>query len=113
LGKEYLWYQLPGWTPGYVISSIAQVLYQRGINFEQLGPYTIKIKKGGLILWEGDATITVYQQGAYIIVELSSSETRSFLTGGLIGRSKAKEAKKVMEEVLYSVLGRPTYIQKA
>ena len=110
MGKRYYWYNLPGWTPYHVVGAIRQSLIQRGVKFEQPNPLSIKVKKGGLILWEGDATLNVYQQGQYIVVELSSSETRSFLTGGLLGRSQAVKARKIMEEILFQTLGQPAYV---
>lgn len=81
-------YRFEGWTPLNLISYLRQEFLKRNLNVEQTNSNSLKIKKGDLLLWEGFATVTAYNRGEYIELLISSSETRSFLTGGLIGRKK-------------------------
>ncbi len=111
---KILWFRLPGWSPQQAAYAVYRALVGAGKGgVEYMHPATVKVKRGGLLLWEGEATITAYQQGEYIGLRLDTSETRSFLTGGLLGRSKAKKAEKELLEAIYRALGRPISISEA
>ena len=105
-------YNFPNWTPYNLVSYLYQEMLKRNITVEQMSPNQLKLKKGGLLLWEEDATLTVYNRGGYIELLISSSEARSFLTGGLIGRREAIKARKTLIDNIISILGRPAYIRE-
>ncbi len=112
MGRVVMGYYLPQWTPYNVISYLYQNLLSRGVNVEQTSPMSIRVKRGALLLWEGYAEVRAYQAGQYIELEISSSETRSFVTGGLIGRSRAKAARKDLINAIVSILGQPAYTRE-
>ncbi|MCD6357938.1 MAG: hypothetical protein J7L75_05125 [Thermoproteales archaeon] len=77
-----------------------------------MSPTSIRVKRGALLLWEGHAEITAYRRGNFIELAISSSELRSFLTGGLIGRSRAA-AREQLQQAVITILGPPAYARRA
>ena len=112
MSKIVMGYMVPGWTPRNLVSYLYQEFLKRGIQVEQTSLASFRLKKGGLILWEGYAEVSAYQRGNYIELLISSSEMRSSFTGGLIGWSKAKKAREIMMNTILSILGQPAYMQK-
>jgi len=66
-----------------------------------------KYQAEALLLWEGHAEITAYRRGNFIELAISSSELRSFLTGGLIGRSRAAAAREQLQQAVITILAPP------
>jgi len=62
-----------------------------------------------LLFWEGTADLRACQNGAYVELEISSSEGKLFLLGDLIGMRKAKAARNQLINAITSILGAPAY----
>lgn len=110
---KILWYYLPGWTPQQAAWRVYEYIRSMGEGrAEFVQPATVKLKRGALLLWEGEARITAFQNGDYIGFRLDTSAARSFLTGGLIGRSQAIKAEKTLMGYVQAAMGQPVQVSE-
>ncbi|GEM_PF-1915107 len=112
MAKIY-WYYLPGWTPRQAAWRVYEYIRSTGEGrVEFMQPATIVLKRGALILWEGEARITALQHGDYIGFRLEASGRRSFLTGGIIGRRQAKKAEEALARYVEASMGQPVQVSE-
>ncbi len=112
MGKV-LWYMLPGWTPAQAAWRVYQYMVgagERRAVFTQ--PSTVSLKRGGLILWEGEAKATAFENGGYIGFRIETSKTTSFLKGGLYAAKKAENAGALLERYIRAALGEPVSVSE-
>ncbi|RLF21164.1 MAG: hypothetical protein DRJ68_04080 [Thermoprotei archaeon] len=111
MARIVLGYPAGGRTPQDLVAQVYHGLLSQGVNVQYTSPTSIRIKKGALVFWEGTADLRAYQNGPYVELEISSSEKKSFLLGGLVGMSRAKAAREGMIRTITSILGQPAYMR--